>query len=649
VVLGLVVGCTRAAPEFPAGGWWLEEPERGAPIVLLFGADGSVLGNLGEAGQDPATVAVTDGTAGDVTWSATGDVLSLTAPCYDEATETADPRTATYRWALEGDELTLTLIENPCPSSDLDLPSNVLRRLDTIPTVLGSHAAPVAEPVPWWNDEVFYEVFVRSFSDSDGDGNGDLRGLIGRLPYLDDLGVTALWLMPIMQSASYHGYDVTDYTTVEADYGTNADFRALVAAAHARDMEVIVDLVLNHTSSEHPWFLESASSPDSATRDWYVWSATDPGTKTYWGSPAWHERDGAYYYGLFWEGMPDLNYRTPAVTARMDRVAQFWLQDMGADGFRLDAVRHLIEEGDQLADTEQTHDWLAAWDDRIDAVDPQALTVGEVWDRTDASAPYVTGDETDLVFEFTLAEQLLASVDQSDPTAFARQLRTVLAAYPPGQFAPFLTNHDQNRVMARLARDVPKAKLAATALLTLPGVPFLYYGEEIGMLGAKPDEMIRTPMQWDGTDGAGFTTGTPWEPVNEDHTTVNVAAQADDPGSLLNHYRRLLDLRTAHPALRVGGLDMLTSTCDRVLAFLRRTADGADTVLVVHNFGATEATRCALSTTSSTLPEGSLRATDLLTGTPAEDLEATSGGAITDYTPLTTLPPRSTAVLHLTE
>jgi glycosidase len=647
--LALMGACTRPSGEFPAGAWWLEEPEAGAPIVLLFGTDGTLMGNLGEAGQDPSTVEVTDSPAGEVTWSVAGDVLSLTAPCYDRAKDTVDQRTSTYRWAAQGDQLTLAVIEDRCPGEDDSLPSNVLTRLEAIPTVKGSHTDPVAAPVPWWNDEVFYEVFVRSFADSDGDGNGDLQGLIGKLAYLDDLGVTALWLMPIMQFFSNDTSATDVYTTVEQDYGANEDFKDLVAAAHARGIEVIVDLMLNHTSSKHPWFVESGSGPDAPTRDWYVWSATDPGTKTYWGSPAWHERDGAYYYGLFWEGMPDLNYRTPAVTAQMDRVARFWLVEMGADGFRLDAVRHLVEDGDQLADTTQTHEWLAAWDDRLDDVDPAALTVGEVWDSTELAAPYVTGDETDLVFEFSLAEQLLASVDQSDPSMFARQLRTVLAAYPPGQFAPFLTNHDQNRVMARLAGDVPKAKLAATALLTLPGVPFLYYGEEIGMVGRKPDEMIRTPMQWEATEGAGFTNGTPWEPINPDHGTVNVAAQLADPGSLLNHYRRLLDLRAAHPALSVGGLDLLDSTCDSVLAFLRQTADGADTVLVVHNFGATEATRCALSTTSSALPEGSLRATDLLAGTRAADLEATSGGAINDYTPLTTLPPRSTAVLQLTE
>ena len=647
VMLALLLGCTRAVPEFPAGGWWLELPDQGLVVVVDFRPDGVVLAGNGALGQDPAMIEMSDLEVGQATWSAQGDVLSLSTPCPTE--EGTEQRTETYRWSVQGDRMTLSLIESQCPNEGGGLDGAVLTRLGASPAVAGSHADPVAEPVPWWNDEVFYEVFVRSFADSDGDGNGDLRGLIDKLPYLEDLGVTALWLMPIMASPGYHGYDITDYYTVESDYGTNQDFKNLVSAAHARGIQVIVDLVLNHTSSEHPWFIDSASSPESAKRDWYVWRADDPGTVSFFtGGPAWHPSGGAFYYGFFGEAAPDLNYRTPQVTAQMQDVARFWLEDVGADGFRMDAIAHLIEDGDELAGTQQTHDWLAAFDDHLDAIDPHALTVGEVLYTTWGIADYVTNDEVDLAFEFPLAEQLLASLTDDDPGAFASQLRIVLANYPPGQLAPFLTNHDQDRVMTQLDGDLVRAKLAASTLLTLPGVPFLYYGEEIGMVGQKPVEMIRTPMQWDASAGAGFTTGTPWEPINPDHTTVNVAAQQADPTSLLSHYRTPLHIRAEHPALSVGGLDMLTSTCDSVLAFLRRTADGSDTVLVVRNFGATQATRCALSATSSVLPEGILRATDLLTGACAANLEAAPGGAINGYTPLPTLPPRSTALLQLT-
>jgi alpha-amylase len=511
-------------------------------------------------------------------------------------------------------------------------------------------AAPVAEPAPWWNDEVFYEVFVRSFADSDGDGNGDLRGIVDKLPYLDDLGVTALWLMPITQSPSYHGYDTTDYFTVEQDYGTNDDFKDLVAAAHERDIEVIVDLMLNHTSVEHPWFLDSASGADAAKRDWYVWSDDDPGTLTEWGAPAWHGRNGDFYFGLFWEGMPDLNYRTEAVTDEMYEVARFWLQDMGADGFRLDAVRHLIEDGDQLDGTPETHEWLQAWDDHLDTLDPEALTVGEIWDDTSRVAPYVTDDEVDLAFDFTLAEEIIRAVNSRDPEPYAGQLGTVLAAYPPGQFAGFLANHDQNRVMSQFGgelADPDKAPLAASLLLTLPGVPFLYYGEEIGMVGMKPDEMIRTPMQWDATKSAGFTSGTPWEPVNDDYETVNVAAQLADPTSLLNHYRTLLGIRAEHPALGRGGVQVLDTSCDSLHASLRRTSDGTDALIVLHNFDTTEATDCAITAEGSPLAPGLMRAQDLITGTQAADLQVGEGGAISEYVPMPAIGPRQSVILHL--
>ncbi|HSO03425.1 MAG TPA: alpha-amylase family glycosyl hydrolase, partial [Candidatus Limnocylindrales bacterium] len=467
---------------------------------------------------------------------------------------------------------------------------------------------------------------------------------------LDDLGVTALWLMPIAQSPSYHGYDTTDYVTVEQDYGTNQDFKELIAAAHDRDIEVIVDLMLNHTSSEHPWFMEAASGPDSGRRDWYVWSDTDTGERTEWGAPVWHPEDGDYYFGLFWEGMPDLNYRNPQVTEQMYDVARFWLQEMDADGFRLDAVRHLIEEEGNFSGTQPTHDWLVAWDDFLDGVDPAVLTVGEVWDDTSVVAPYVTGDEVDLTFEFSLAEQLLRSVNGGDSAPFASQLATVLGSYPPGQFAPFLTNHDQDRVMSQLGggpEGMAKAKLAASALLTLPGVPFLYYGEEIGMVGVKPDEMIRTPMQWDASKHAGFTSGTPWEPVNSDYTSVNVAVQQADPNSLLRHYQRLLSVRREHPALSVGGLQVLESSCPGVHAALRTTADGTDAVLVLLNFASTEATACTVSAPSSALAEGTLQTTELLSGDPASAVTAGPGGALEAAAPVPTLAARQAAILHL--
>src|SRR3954454_6585589 len=221
--------------------------------------------------------------------------------------------------------------------------------------VVGPGAACVTPDAPAshdWNGRTWYELFVRSFADGDSDGIGDFKGLTAKLDYLNDgdpgttsdRGVTGLWLMPVDQSPSYHGYDVTDYRTVERDYGSNADFKAFLAAAHARGMEVIVDLVLNHTSAEHPWFTASAAGTDDKA-DWYVWSDENPGWLGPGGSVAWHERDGRWYYGVFSDGMPDLNLRSDAVTAELEDVARFWLRDMGVDGFRLDAAKHLIEDG----------------------------------------------------------------------------------------------------------------------------------------------------------------------------------------------------------------------------------------------------------------------------------------------------------------
>lgn len=515
----------------------------------------------------------------------------------------------------------------------------------------------------WWNDAVFYEVFVRSFQDSDGDGIGDLAGLIGKLDYLNDgdpatsgdLGVTGIWLMPVTQSPSYHGYDTTDYYTVEQDYGSNEDFRRLIDEAHRRGIQVLVDLVLNHTSNQHPWFVEAAGDSSSDKRNWYIWRPSDDGSRAPWvgGGPVWHKQGDSYYFGLFWEGMPDLNYRNPAVTAEMQRAARFWLEEMGVDGFRLDAVRHLVEEGTVYAGAPATHLWLAQFDDFVDSVDPNALTVGEIWDATAQTAPYVLGDEVDLTFEFALADGILASVQQGKPAATAQELAAMLAAYPAGQFAAFLTNHDQPRVATTLGRGLEGQKLAATTLLTLPGVPFIYYGEEIGMTGNKPDELIRTPMQWSAAANAGFTAGRPWQPVNRGFEQLNVAAQDADPNSLLSHYRRLIHLRNGHPALLRGGFIPVESSCDSTLAFLRQApardagAPDGQTVLVVLNFARKgEQEGCTFSYSGGSLAAGTYQMRDLLNGGDAAPLTATADG-FQAYAPLPSLAARAGHILLL--
>lgn len=533
-------------------------------------------------------------------------------------------------------------------------------------TAAPAKPAPTAAAAPenaWWNDSVFYEVFVRSFQDSDGDGIGDLQGVIDRLDYLndgdpattDDLGVTGIWLMPVAQSPSYHGYDTTDYYTVEQDYGSNEDFKRLIDEAHRRGIKVIVDLVLNHTSTEHPWFVDSASGPDAEKRDWYRWSPTDDGSRAPWsgGGPVWHQSGDDYYFGLFWEGMPDLNYDNPEVTAEMQNAARFWLDEMGADGFRLDAVRHLVEEGTTYSGTPSTHAWLAGFDDFVDTVDPQALTVGEVWDTTAQAASYVQGDEVDMTFQFDLAEDILTSVQRGKPVVSADDLAALFAAYPAGQFATFLANHDQPRVATTLFKDPEGNKLAAMTLLTLPGVPFIYYGEEVGMTGNKPDELIRTPMQWSGDANAGFTSGQPWQPVNKGFEELNVAAQEADPDSQLNHYRRLIHLRNDHPALLRGGFIPVESSCDSTVAFLRQAPAGdagapdGQTVLVVLDFARKgEQTGCTFSYSGGALPAGTYQVQDLLGGAAAAPLTVTDSG-FQDYAPLPSLSARAGHILLL--
>ena len=241
----------------------------------------------------------------------------------------------------------------------------------------------------WWNDRVFYEVFVRSFYDSDGDGIGDFNGLIEKLDYLNDgdpsttgdLGITGLWLMPIFPSPSYHGYDVTNYREINPDYGTLNDFRHFLAEAHSRGIAVILDFPINHTSSQHPWFVES-SNPESGYADWYVWEDEDPGYGGPWGQQVWHELDGRYYYGVFWGGMPDLDFENPDVTMEMVDVSRFWLEEVGVDGFRMDAIKYMVPDGRIQENTVQNLAWLEAYRDELGTIRPDVFVVGEVWDET---------------------------------------------------------------------------------------------------------------------------------------------------------------------------------------------------------------------------------------------------------------------------
>ncbi len=493
---------------------------------------------------------------------------------------------------------------------------------------------------------VCYEVFVRSFYDSNGDGIGDLNGLIAKLDYIAKLGASCIWLMPVAVSPSYHGYDVSDYYRVEPAYGTNDDFKRLVTEAHRRSIAVLVDMVLNHASSEHPSFQAALHDTTSPYRAWYRFSPTSLG-KGPWGAEAWHRspvRD-EYYYGVFWSGMPDLNYETAAVRDEAKKIATFWLRDLDVDGFRLDAVPYLIEEGSCLMGCPGTHAFLHEYAAHVRSVKPDAYTVGEVWGNIDAVMPYYP-DQLTSYFGFELADSLLAAVRTGSTTGLLSGFLRLQDTLPPYRWSPFLSNHDGTRSMTVLGGNIARAKLAATLLLTLPGLPFVYYGEEIGMTGDKPDPRLRTPMQWSPRPGLGFTSGTAWSSAQPDSMTTTVEAQDADAGSLLNLYRRLIHLRRQNDALGTGRLLPLSASSPQVVAYLRRAGDHA--VLVVANLGATSVSRLAVASLDSVLPPGTYSTRNLLGGSPGAALRVSRDGRVRGYLPVTgRIGPRRSVILDL--
>jgi glycosidase len=520
---------------------------------------------------------------------------------------------------------------------------------------LGHAQRPDTTGRDWKRGGVCYEIFVRSFYDSDGDGIGDLNGITQKLDYINDgnprtrsdLGANCIWLMPVAESPSYHGYDVSDYYRVERDYGTNDDFKRLVAAAHRRGIKVLVDMVLNHASSEHPFFQEALRDSTSPHRGWFRWSATKPDVKGPWGQEVWHHspiRD-EYYYGIFWSGMPDLNYDNPAVRDEAKKVARFWLEDMGVDGFRLDAIPYLVEEGDRLANTPATHAVLREYASYIRSIAPAAFTVGEVWDSVGAMLPYYP-DQLDSYFAFELSDAIINAVRTGSAKNLLQGYLRLQRELPPDRWSPFLRNHDQTRTLTELGGDLRRAKVAATLLLTLPGLPFVYYGEEIGMTGNKPDERLRTPMQWSRGSGMGFTKGTAWEAAQSDSLTANVESEDTDAGSLLNLYRKLIHLRASNTALASGELVPLTTSSIAVAAYLRRT--GNSTVVVVANLGNAWLDGVTLFSPSPVLRAGRYAATRLLGPSSPLWLRVSADGRISGYMPVGSLAPMEIYVFELT-
>ncbi|HEV2149722.1 MAG TPA: alpha-amylase family glycosyl hydrolase [Longimicrobiaceae bacterium] len=480
----------------------------------------------------------------------------------------------------------------------------------------------------WWQRGIVYQVYPRSFQDSDGDGVGDLPGITSRLDYLRWLGVDAVWISPIYPSPmADFGYDVSDYCGIHPMFGTMADFDRLVEEAHARGLKVILDFVPNHSSDQHPWFAESRRSRDNPKRDWYIWRdpAPDGGPPNNWlsnfGGPAWtfDEATGQYYYHAFLKEQPDLNWRNPQVVRAMLEVLRFWLE-RGVDGFRVDVIWHLIKDPEfrdnppdptwtpdqrpydallkvHSTDQPEVHDVIGEMRRLFDEYHERVL-IGEIYLPVERLVRYYGEDMSGVHLPFNF-QLILARWD-------ARHLAGLIdeyeAALPEGGWPNWvLGNHDQHRIASRVG--AAQARVAAMLLLTLRGTPTLYYGDEIGMhdveippdrvqdpfeknvpgkgLGRDPE---RTPMQWDAGPNAGFTTGDPWLPIAEDHRVVNVEAERDAPRSTLSLYRRLIDLRRGEPALEVGRFEPVAADGD-VLAYIRRARRGEGDFLVALNLG----------------------------------------------------------------
>jgi len=473
------------------------------------------------------------------------------------------------------------------------------------PAVRDVGAVPAADPgsgLPAaWKSGAFMQVFVRSYQDSDGDGIGDLRGLIRRLDYLQDLGVRGLWLMPIGPSQDKdHGYAVTDYRDVEPQYGTLADLDALLREAHARGIGVIVDYVINHSAAQHPLFANSRSSAGNPYRGWYLWQDTRPGGWNIYGSDPWRSngavgQPGAgWYFAAFWDQMPDFNLRNTDVVAWHHDNLRFWL-NRGVDGFRFDAVGHLVENGS------------TAWNNQPQNVpilrDARALVDGYarrflVCEGPDAPLTYA--DACGSAFAFGHHARILDAA-RGNPTAIRAVADHFVTA--PLAMSTMLANHDSfagQRVFDQLGGNLAQYKLAAATTLLMPGTPFIYYGEEIGLAGApglSGDPRLRTPMSWTGdARTAGFTSGTPYRPLAGNVTTHNVAAQQADPNSLLNFYKAMLALRNGLAPIASGSYEGARVE-GSVMSFQR--ALGGQRVLVVINYG-----NAAASTAVPLLPAG---------------------------------------------
>jgi alpha-glucosidase len=482
----------------------------------------------------------------------------------------------------------------------------------------------------WWKHAVFYEVYPRSFADSNGDGIGDLNGITSKLDYLHDLGVDAIWITPCFPSPQVDfGYDISDYENIDPMYGTLADFDRLVSEAKKRNIRVILDYVINHTSDQHPWFIDSRSSRTSAHRDWYIWrdgKAPDQPPNNWlstFGLPAWKfdPKTNQYYYHYFYPEQPDLNWRNPAVEKAMFDVTRFWYK-RGVSGFRLDAVDSLFEDPNLTdnpvvpgEDNFGRHNMEEKYNKKLPEVhfvlqrlrkvadEYGAVLIGETWTSEVQELERYYGENGN---ELQLPMDLMLTNLPLSAEAFREHIKAVDSAR--GWPTYVLTNHDIRRSYSRYGDGVHNddiAKMMAGLYLTLRGTPVMYYGEEIGMANNDPKRKEdvkdpvgllgwplekgrdgeRTPMQWNSGPNAGFTTGKPWLPVPDSAQTHNVVTESANPNSILSFYKEVIRLRKTEPALLEGAYIPLNESDQNVLSYLRKSPSG--TVLIVLNFSPT--------------------------------------------------------------
>ncbi len=491
---------------------------------------------------------------------------------------------------------------------------------------------PLIKDALWYKDAVIYQVHVRTFQDSNGDGVGDFPGLEGKLDYLQALGINAIWLMPFFPSPLRDdGYDIADYSTVHSSYGTLEDFKKLLGSAHERGIRVVIEMVLNHTSDQHPWFQESRSSRENPRRDWYVWSDTDAryqGTriifldteKSNW---AWDPVSKSYYWHRFFSHQPDLNYDNPEVREQMWNVMKFWLE-MGVDAFRLDAVPYLVErEGTNCENLPETHQVLKELRRRLDEHFPGRMLLAEANQWPADLRPYFgDGDEFHMAFHFPLMPRMFMGLKLEDRKPITEILQQTPEIPASCQWSLFLRNHDEltlemvtdmerdymydvyaeskmmrlnlgirRRLAPLLSNDRRRIELMNGMLMSLPGTPIIYYGDEIGMgdnISLGDRNGVRTPMQWSGGWNSGFSVAEPerlYAPLIQDpvygYPAVNVLSQTKSEHSLLRWMQRIIAVRRSTPVFGRGLMEFLYPANHRILAYFRRL--GKEVVLVVNN------------------------------------------------------------------